>query len=211
MTEIEYLYDLKRSIEDRIDSLDHVPIFVPPDTPLPKLAVIVGHSRKSPGAWGKPPVSMNEYFWNTDLAAMMRSDAVKVETFFRDEGGVRGAYAAATAWHAGAIIELHFNAAGSSRATGTETIHIDRPGCKELALAVQAEMVAALELVNRGVKGPWNGRGQSNLEAAGDIPAVIVEPFFGSNPSDCVRAVDRMAELAKALVAGAAAFLKERV
>lgn len=212
-SEIEYLYRLKRDIENRIDELAPRPAPPPaPATPLPRLAVIVGHSRKAPGAWGKPPVGMNEYFWNTDLAAMMAKAAqgVEMQTFFRDDGGVRGAYGSALAWDAGAIMELHFNAAASISATGTETIHIDRPGTAKLAQAVQKAMVGALGLRDRGVKLPWEGRGQSNLEAAGVVPAVIIEPFFGSNTADCTRAAERMGELAKALVGAGAAFLKEK-
>ena len=186
MDERTWLYRLKRTIEDRIDGLDAPP--APPPTPTAprRVAIVVGHSARSPGAYAKPPISTNEYFWNSDLADQMvgvaeRRDGLALTVFYRDNGGVRGAYRAASAWGAGAVIELHFNAAASTAANGTEVV-FDAPHDELLARLCQQHMVGALGLRDRGIKPPWNGRGAANDDAAQHIPSVIVEPFFAPTP-----------------------------
>lgn len=207
MDEREYLYSLKRQIEDRIDTLE--PPAEPPPIPayLRRLAVVVGHTARSPGAYSKT-LGVNEYAFNKDLAARMVAAAEKhsvaVSVFYRDNGGIAGAYATAKAWEPDAIVELHFNAAGPG-ATGTETIHL--PPAEPWARACQRAMVAALGLRDRGVKAPWAGRGEGSLTSGAPIPTVIVEPFFGSNDSDSRLAEERKAALADGLVRAFAEFM----
>ena len=55
-------------------------------------------------------------------------DGAKAKTFFRDEVGIRGAYAAVRDWGADAAIELHFNAAGP-----TATPCGECASCREIA------------------------------------------------------------------------------
>ena len=74
---------------------------------------------------------------------------------------------------------------------------------KPLAEAVQRAMVDTLDLRDRGVKEPWEGRGRQSLTQLA-VPSVLVEPFFGSNPGDCHRAVELKDRLASALVEAAA-------
>ncbi len=199
------LYAVKREIEDIIDALDEDDEPAPQPADGPKLAVVVGHTRRSPGAFGKDPVDQNEYFWNSDLAARMKEHAaahdIAIEVFFRDNGGITGAYSRAGEWGAEGCIELHFNAAAVA-ASGTETITVTDQS-QPLARAVQAAMVDTLELRDRGVKPPWEGRGRQSVTQL-PVPSVLVEPFFGSNAGDCRRADERKQQLAEALVRAAA-------
>jgi len=202
------LYAVKREIEDILDEMeaDDAPAPAPADGP--KLAVVVGHTKRSPGAYGQEPVGRNEYYWNSDLAARMKDQGpahgLSLEVFFRDNGGVAGAYSRARDWGADGAIELHFNAA-TPAASGTETIVVTEVS-KPLARAVQEAMVEALDLRDRGVKEPWQGRGHGSLTQL-EVPSVLIEPFFGSNTGDCARAEERKDRLATALVEAAAGVL----
>ncbi len=80
------------------------------------LAIVVGHTKTAPGASAVAPISDSEYPWNSDRATRMVNHVSSLgdataQVFFRDEGGIVGAYKRAKAWGADAAIELHFNAA----------------------------------------------------------------------------------------------------
>jgi len=103
------------------------------------------------------------------------------------------------------IISLHFNAYNRT-ASGSETLywHSSRAG-KALATAIQKQVVAALGLNDRGIKPRFPGdRGAALLQRTA-APCVIVEPFFGDNPTDLARARERIGALALAIAAGAMA------
>lgn len=177
-----------------------------------RLAVIVGHSEARPGAAGLPPIAAREYPWNLGLAGFMESaarghDDFALRVFTRDRGGLRGAYGRARDWRAGAAIELHFNAAASAEAGGTETLYGDAARDGAFAAAIQAAMLGVLGLRDRGCKLPWAGRGAVNLSLLA-VPSVIVEPGFGSNRHDCRVMHERRGPLAAALVAAAAGYLE---
>lgn len=172
---------------------------------MTKCAVIVGHTEKRPGAYSEA-LKKAEYAWNKDLATRISwlGGPVRIALFFRDGVGVAGAYKQAGEWGAHAAVELHFNASSNSSASGTETLYISELG-KKLAEAIQAKMVKALELPDRGAKKPWQGRGEASLTAL-PVPSVIVEPFFGSNTDDAASAEERKQDLAEAIYSGVCDF-----
>jgi hypothetical protein len=83
-----------------------------------KLAIVVGHTAAAPGASGRAPISQSEYPWNKDLADKIVAECAglgaSAEAFFRDDGGISGAYSRAAASGAKAVVELHFNADGGA-------------------------------------------------------------------------------------------------
>jgi len=95
---------------------------------------------------------------------------------------------------ADAAIELHFNAAGRSARGGTEMIHYPgSEGGEALAEQMQSRTVDALGLENRGlITRRWP------FLKLTEMPAVIAEPFFGSNEEDVARALPRLPSLQKA-------------
>jgi len=185
-----------------------------------KLAIVVGHTAKSPGARAALPIDQHEYEWNKDLAQRMAKAAatargapdVAVEIFLRDRVGIAGAYANAKAWGADGAMELHFNAA-TPAASGTETLfHTDVS--RWLAEAVHGATLRALGLRDRGVKTPAQasgGRGERNLSQMGARPSILTEPFFGSNPGDAAIAHECKDALAAAQVSAALDYLLEPV
>lgn len=157
-----------------------------------KLAVVVGHNRSSPGAWAVSPISRSEYDFNTDVAEVMseldHKYGLDVRVFWRQPVGsysteIARVYGAVDNWGADASMELHFNAFTSS-STGTETLYSGSSYSKRFATAVQKQMVDTLGLRDRGLKHEPGGRGWKSL-IAGKAPAILTEPFFGSNPNDC--------------------------
>jgi N-acetylmuramoyl-L-alanine amidase len=211
--ELEDLLDTVGPLEE--DEEDDAGIAPVEDAPAKRLAIIIGHTEQHQGAFALAPISQHEYTFNRGIAQAMEmaaaSQGIAVRTFFRDGVGISGAYQAAVAFDPDGIIELHFNAA-SAAARGTETLcSEDHPGSKELADLVQKSMVTVFNRTgsrDRGVKVLRPGdRGFGNVSAAPSAPSVLVEPFFGSNASDCQLAFDRTAEYAEGLVDAFAAFV----
>lgn len=192
------------------------------------LGIVIGHTKRSGGAWATAPLSMNEYTYNTEIAKLMEIEAKKqgleVRVFTRDVGGIRGAYNRVHDWFFEptmyqqvnrldkdadvCVIELHFNAA-TPKARGTETLYdLDPADSYDFAKMVQREMVNVFRIPDRGVKRRVKGdRGYYNLEAC-KFPSCIVEPAFGSNPLDSQLLLERKEPYAKGLVNAAVEFLK---
>ncbi len=188
----------------------------PEDAPGTRLAIIVGHTASRPGARAVAPIDMNEHPFNKDVAERMESAArargIVARTFFRDGVGIRGAYQAAVGFEPGAIIELHFNAAGSPLARGTETLcSAANPLSRALADTVQQAMVRVFSREgrsDRGVKVLTDGdRGFVNVSAAPSVPSVLVEPFFGSSEQECRLAKERTEAYAGGLVEAFESFM----
>jgi N-acetylmuramoyl-L-alanine amidase len=170
-----------------------------------RIALVIGHNARSPGAV-RVTDQVAEYVWNSRLAEEIQNlNSAQVRVFRRRPAPtylaeVQAVYAEVDAWKADVSCELHFNSY-TSNSTGTETFHTSAMG-RSVALKVQAKMVAALGLNDRGVKKvAKDGRGYESL-VAGQCPAVLTEPYFGSNPGDCARADERFVMLAKAIFAG---------
>ena len=178
-----------------------------------KLALVVGHTENSPGAYAKNPINEYEYTWNNMLCDKMLVHAqtitgIQTEKFLRDNVGIVEAYRQARNWGATASIELHFNSAGPS-ATGTEMLYVT-PVSIPLAQAVQDATIDTLGLRDRKIKNAstYNyGRGSKNLSQMGRYPSILTEPFFGSNAKDCAIVNRNINELAIAQIEAAAGVL----
>lgn len=188
------------------------------------LALVIGHTHADGGADGVSPLNMQEYVYNTEVASIAKKEAtnfnVEIEVFFRDIGGVKGAYSLATKWleskiNKGAIIELHFNAANKA-AVGTETVYADKndeKGVNEKLFAqiIQDEMCQVFGRTgkeNRGLEhldGSAGERGYQNMTQTIKYPSILVEPFFGDVESEAKLAVEKQKEYAICLIKG---FLK---
>jgi len=177
----------------------------------PGLAVIVGHTKKRPGAKGAAPIDTHEYSFNSGLANSIheycQENSVRSKIFTRDRKGISGAYREAVVWGATFAVELHFNAFNRT-ATGTETLYDEETHRDAMTWAshLQDRMLQALKLRDRGLKEiDKGGRGYRSLSAA-SIPIAIVEPFFGDNPSDASVGLERKLDIAEAIVDAAKSF-----
>lgn len=175
-----------------------------------RLAIVVGHTKRSPGAVGVSPIDDYEYFWNTQLARKIQQVAVQERVdcgiFFRDGIGIEGAYKAVAEWGARSCVELHFNSFNGS-VIGTETLYGELPASRHWASVVQAQMVEIYdrqERADRGIKeraiGERGGRNVNQLNSS-QIPSCLIEPYFGDVTGEAVLANERIDALAKSIVA----------
>jgi N-acetylmuramoyl-L-alanine amidase len=163
------------------------------------IAICIGHSRKigsryDGGAYS-PHLKINERDFNlkvaTKLSAKLTTRGIPSKMFDHYEGrgyGSAMADVAAQVKKAGCTVavELHFNSATPS-ATGHEWLYW-HSSVKGKALAEKFERCFSRLFPNiksRGIKPKTKAdRGGKFLELT-HCPAIILEPFFGSNESDC--------------------------
>jgi len=172
-----------------------------------KLAIVVGHTERNPGAKGISPISNYEYFWNKRLAKLIQSFAnsndIECGIFFRDGVGIVGAYKKVVQWSPHSCVELHFNAYNGA-VTGTETLYGLYDPSREWAQNIQNLMVELYERsgkLNRGIKKRAIGeRGGKNVNQLENIPSCLIEPYFGDASKDAFLADNYLNELAKSIV-----------
>ena len=187
------------------DALKHAPI---------KVALVVGHEPSAPGADGMfmdgvHRIECNEYAFNVGIAGMVKqslasNDLVEIVDVRRH---LVGGYSKMPAWinarNFDVAIELHYNAAASSSAGGTEMLYWHTSARSKLFAAIlQGRVLGALKLKDRGTKAiTIKDRGAPFLRNT-ICPAVICEPFFGSNADEMRLAWNSTEKLAAAYVLG---------
>ena len=184
----------------------------------PKIALCIGHSRFIKGRRDGGSVSVggvSEWSWNCDLATRVMQDLrlMGIESTIisvYQGSGYEGAMSALASrlreLGVRAAIEFHFNCADAS-ARGHEWLHwCASPNGLRLAALLDAGMDAMFpEIPSRGLKARIKPRNASEAEdnrgwqflAYTHCPAVIAEPFFGSNVKDWTTANERKDDLAK--------------
>lgn len=164
-----------------------------------KVALVVGHRKRSPGAVNKAS-GLSEFAFNNDLAKFIKHSTAfcEVEIVYRDS------YAALPGkineLQPDFIIALHCNAY-NEKASGTETLyHHSSVKSKRLAETMQERVVACLGLPDRGIKPRGvEDRGGYLLKNT-NAPCVIAEPLFIDNDGDLRRAKESMDLLAVAYI-----------
>lgn len=168
------------------------------------LALVIGHGpRVDRGAQNRNGTT--ELDWNTDLAERIMekletTPALKAIVVHRRIENVPPT-SAVNDIGAHFAVELHCNAF-DTHATGTEMIHY--PGSSKgnrLAEVLLNKVVDCLELPNRGVKTPFQGRGNAFLSKT-RCPAIIAETMFIDNDHDLSVATVKKEELATAYAEG---------
>lgn len=181
-----------------------------------KVGICIGHSRKINGRTEGGAVSVvgvSEHAYNSEIAKLIldRLSEFGIEGFIVSEYQGNG-YTAAQKWLASYLksrgatvaIELHFNQAESDTATGHEWLFWASSGKgRELAKDLDASMLSEFPgFRQRGIKPKGHGdRGAEFLKLT-HCPAVIAEPFFGSNPDDWQEVAVEKRRLANAIAEG---------
>lgn len=160
-----------------------------------KIGIFVGHSRK--GDQGSVSVGgVSEFVFNTNIAAAVRAILIRAGIPAEVENYYAGnTYAEAMRWVAALAkrkgfthaVELHFNS-DNAAAKGHEFLHHrssmkGRKLAQDLAASFQSAFPRSIPR-DGGVKPiPKGGRGDLFV-ALTHCPAVICEPFFGSNRAE---------------------------
>lgn len=162
-----------------------------------KLVINIGHGGKDPGAVNKE-LGVTENQFNRQLGVTIKQLwPYYVRLIEQDDAGLNQLVRDINTMEPDLVVSLHCNAAEAKTATGTETLYWPTSvKGKRLAECVQARMVKALGLADRGVK----PRDNLAILRGTKCPAIIVEPFFISNGAD-YKKVDIDA-LAKAILLG---------
>lgn len=152
---------------------------------------MVGHTTKKDKGAFSPYLLQSEQPYNTQVAANLKTLAPGLyDVYMHDiQDYYKRQQRMAARLNAGKYslaIELHFNAAATATANGTECLHWygSKKG-KLIARDLSEEIVAVYGTTLRGVQGT---RALANVHDRGywftaltNVPAVIVEPFFGSH------------------------------
>ncbi len=169
----------------------------------PLIVLVVGHTAQRPGAFAVPPISIHEYTYNKSLAAII-AEAIRPNfefvVIYRDGMTIVETYQKIGKLKPDANIELHFNSTDNEMAFGTETL------CSEkdvpFAMMIQTALCDGLKRTkgNRGVKvlKTKEDRGFMSVSLL-RVPSVIIEPFFGSSPSDAALGLKSMQVIADSI------------
>lgn len=178
-----------------------------------KIAIVVGHNSRAQGAV-RVTDGRSEFDWNGELAGLIQShdpDAIRV--FRREAGGGYSAeidrvYGAVDEWGAHCSVELHFNASANPRANGCLMLSSGTKGSLKLAHEVQWRCAEVMGGNDRGVQVRRRHQRGGRSLWQGRAPAILTEPYFGSNAAECVTAQQHMDELAEAIYRGARAAVR---
>lgn len=156
-------------------------------SPLADKVIVVdpGHGGSDPGAIGKTGLKEKEpnLAIALKLADLLKAGGAKVYLTRSDDRDVSldSRVQLANDLPADFFISIHQNSAESATASGTETLYFPgSPEGKMLAAAIQKELVAALQLPDRGII-PRPGLFVLNKTV---MPGVLVETAFVSNPAE---------------------------
>ncbi|NBD26284.1 N-acetylmuramoyl-L-alanine amidase family protein [Paenibacillus glycinis] len=180
----------------------------PPDN-VYRVVIDPGHGGKDPGSEG----SSGQWEKDSNLSLAMKIyDLLKSDPAFAprltrsDDTFVELADRAAMAndWHADALLSIHDNAFEDPSVGGTETYYKYASGMP-LAMAIHQQVVAALGFPDRGVK-----EEQLKVLALSEMPAVLVEPGYITNPGEesVMLSEDGQMKAAQAIVDGLKSFLQ---
>ena len=221
----EDLFKAQEHISNAIEHLNELeklkkePKAIPfPTNSIPRedlnVAICVGHSRK--GDTGAVSAGgVNEWTYNKKVAEYLKSDLQEfgISSFIVDDyGGTYGSYTSSINWltkhlkdqKASVALELHFNASSNAQANGMEMLYWNT---SRIGLSLAEYLLRGCQkyfplIRSRGAKSRKSGdRGATFLRKT-HVPAVITEPFFGTNEIDWISFADQEHILSQALAKG---------
>jgi len=159
---------------------------------MKKCALIIGHNEKDPGAVNES-FGITEFGFNRGLAKLIDKyvcpSAVSIELVYRD-----ALYSKlpekVNRLNPDFLLSLHCNAFNKS-ASGTEVLYYHKSSKgMEMAGILQNELVQALQLKDRGIKGKSSEDRGGYLLRYTNAPCIIAEPFFIDNDNDLQRVLE---------------------
>ncbi len=174
-------------VEEHYDRMDTVTLKKALNPYKPKIAIIIGHDALVQGAISP---FLNKTEWEFYNAQAVNGIGAGNILFYRNRNGVSSAHDAIRAHprQFDLVLEFHFNAFSNPQANGAEILMAEYLNKFERTLAdhVLQEWCHTFGLRDRGLKFPAKGaRGFKNVNGFTDAPTFLLEPFFGTNETDC--------------------------
>jgi len=169
-----------------------------------RVAVIVGHEKRKPGAvMSDVGVEITEYKYNSEVAKTMKdyapSRGLEVSVFFRDGVGRLKVRDQALSFKPEIILELHFDASPNKTATGCTVLTMQKYSKHPFIGSFSSLCVGLFGGKIRGAKIPApTENGFSNVQSP--LPLFLLEPFFGSNEDQAALALKNQKEYALGLL-----------
>tara|TARA_R110000796_G_scaffold252537_2_gene387478 strand:+ start:29818 stop:30462 length:645 start_codon:yes stop_codon:yes gene_type:complete len=184
------------------------PTPVPPAADKFRVAVVVGHEPTRPGACNRE-ANLCEFEFNDWIADQMLLDppvGIELLKVHRHPGTYSALPAKINALNPDLVLSLHCNGY-DGEVSGSETLYTSgsSDGAR-FAGMIQARVLSALHLANRGIKSRVRGDRGGTLLFGTEAPAVIAEPFFIDNDSDLATANSNLARLIDAYLKSIAEF-----
>lgn len=170
-----------------------------------KIALVVGHSSVSQGAYGNMGISEFHY-WDRFLKKniMNFTDENEYQIFYRSTGGsgyserMRELHSRIDEWEADISVSFHFNGAGKAYINGHEILYYNAG--KTLAEKLDIIFDKNLDNRDRGVKKVNKGDRGSGFLRRGKSKCILVEPFFASHQDKFVEGGEQYDNLVNSFV-----------
>jgi len=185
----------------------------------PLVAFVIGHNALQQGAFSEE-LGVSEYVQNQAFAFMLANQlslkGVRSLIVTRPAGpDYRGQiYRVAeivTAANPALALHLHFNASGEQQLSGSLVLIGDRASqaSVDLAEALAGVMAESLGLPDLGVEVRYRDQRGYVALSAHRVPTLLLEPFFGDNPTDVAAYRANALTLVQALADAIAAAVKQ--
>lgn len=150
-----------------------------------KIAIVVGHSKNSPGAYSKI-LGTSEYIYNSEVASYLAKDFDVYKRPITRKGGymtqMRMLAEQLNPKEYDLVVELHFNkydGKANNKGEGCEAIIYPNSSSRPYAQAFVDLITTKYQTVDRGVEEHGEGDRGFGFLSLMNAPAIIIEPFFG--------------------------------
>lgn len=180
------------------------PATVPNPAKRAKVAIVIGHNSKQPGAWVLDPLDLSEFSFHTKVSEALLNLAagteIEAKRFFREYSSsgyaseIDRCYAQVNAWKPDFCVEMHFNGGGgnySMMIVAKDSVLGSAAGAAMLeTMSAEIGIPIWTNGSPRGIS-PLNrgDRGGRSVWAA-PCPVVLTEPFFGDHSGHAKRVAE---------------------
>lgn len=166
-----------------------------------KACLVIGHHAHKKGAYS-PYLGMSEFDFYNEVVKCINADVYRHDAHIRGYSNrIRATASKLNQKDYDLVISLHFNASEDSLANGCETLYyFNSKKSRDYARAFSGlvHKRTGIKVRNGGLKALTQKRDRGfSMVYYPKAPVILIEPFFGSNSSDCekIGGVDNMASI----------------
>lgn len=165
------------------------------------VALVIGHHALKKGAYS-PYLGMSEFDFYNEVVKCINADVYRHDAHIRGYSNrIRATASKLNQKDYDLVISLHFNASEDPRANGCETLYyFNSKKSRDYARAFSnlVHKRTGIKVRNGGLKALSQKRDRGfSMVYYPKSPTILIEPFFGSNSTDCrkIRDVERVANI----------------